>query len=114
MGAHRKPRNVDVAIGPNDAVGCDQLPFGAHGKEGVDGSSPSEGSAKAPQIAAFSIEAACKSSNMRMVMEPFMELPGREALLNAATIRATKRVIHDPSLSEWWSVSNTPVGDSDR
>src|SRR5437879_1340919 len=31
------------------AVGCDQLPFGAHGKEGVDGSSPSEGSAKAPQ-----------------------------------------------------------------
>jgi hypothetical protein len=30
------------------AVGCDQLPKGAHGKEGVDGSSPSEGSAKAP------------------------------------------------------------------
>src|SRR5438876_1448915 len=28
------------------AVGCDQLPFGAHGKEGVDGSSPSEGSRK--------------------------------------------------------------------
>jgi hypothetical protein len=26
------------------ATGCDQLPFGAHGKEGVDGSSPSEGS----------------------------------------------------------------------
>jgi hypothetical protein len=25
------------------AVGCDQLPFAAHGKEGVDGSSPSEG-----------------------------------------------------------------------
>src|ERR687888_2735852 len=25
------------------AAGCDQLPFGAHGKEGVDGSSPSEG-----------------------------------------------------------------------
>src|SRR6266508_5678110 len=29
------------------ATGCDQLPIGAHGKEGVDGSSPSEGSAKA-------------------------------------------------------------------
>src|SRR5207302_7598291 len=28
------------------AVGCDQLRGGAHGKEGVDGSSPSEGSAK--------------------------------------------------------------------
>jgi hypothetical protein len=25
------------------AVGCDRLPIGAHGKEGVDGSSPSEG-----------------------------------------------------------------------
>jgi hypothetical protein len=28
--------------------------FGAHGKEGVDGSSPSEGSAKAPHVGAFS------------------------------------------------------------
>ena len=25
------------------ATGCDRLPIGAHGKEGVDGSSPSEG-----------------------------------------------------------------------
>jgi hypothetical protein len=31
------------------AVGCDQLPRRAHGKEGVDGSSPSEGSRKGPQ-----------------------------------------------------------------
>src|ERR671930_1790432 len=30
------------------AVGCHRLLFGAHGKEGVDGSSLSEGSAKAP------------------------------------------------------------------
>src|SRR4029450_533018 len=29
---------------------------GLHGKEGVDGSSPSEGSAKAPEIAALSVE----------------------------------------------------------
>ena len=28
------------------AVGCDRLPREVHGKEGVDGSSPSEGSAK--------------------------------------------------------------------
>ncbi len=28
----------------NRAVGCDRLPIAAHGKEGVDGSSPSEGS----------------------------------------------------------------------
>ena len=32
------------------AMGCDQLPIGAHGKEGVDGSSPSEGSANCLQI----------------------------------------------------------------
>jgi len=30
------------------AAGCDQLPIGAHGKEGVDGSSPSEGFSKVP------------------------------------------------------------------
>jgi hypothetical protein len=30
------------------AVGCDRLPIGAHGKEGVDGSSPSEGFPKVP------------------------------------------------------------------
>jgi hypothetical protein len=32
---------------------CDQLPFGVHGKEGVDGSGPSEGSAKSPRIGWF-------------------------------------------------------------
>ncbi len=37
------------------AVGCGQLPQKCHGKEGVDGSSPSEGSAKAPQTALFSM-----------------------------------------------------------
>ena len=34
-------------------MGCDQLPKRAHGKEGVDGSSPSEGSAKVPQDGTF-------------------------------------------------------------
>jgi hypothetical protein len=38
------------------AVGCDRLPEPFHGKEGVDGSSPSEGSAKAPQISPFAVE----------------------------------------------------------
>jgi hypothetical protein len=35
------------------AVGCDQLPIGAHGKEGVDGSSPSEGLHKNPANGSF-------------------------------------------------------------
>ena len=37
-------------IGETVAVGCDRLPIGAHGKEGVDGSSPSEGFAKCLQM----------------------------------------------------------------
>jgi hypothetical protein len=39
--------NAAAAKTPNQAktvaVGCDRLPMAAHGKEGVDGSSPSEG-----------------------------------------------------------------------
>src|SRR5919106_1549855 len=35
------------------AVGCDQLPESFHGKEGVDGSSPSEGFAISLQISPF-------------------------------------------------------------
>src|SRR5213080_2544485 len=35
------------------AVGCDQLPSGVMVREGVDGSSPSEGFAKAPQTGLF-------------------------------------------------------------
>jgi hypothetical protein len=38
-----------------------------HGKEGVDGSSPSEGSAKAPHVGAFSFRATRSSSNVRWV-----------------------------------------------
>jgi hypothetical protein len=35
------------------AMRCDRLPIGAHGKEGVDGSSPSEGLRKCLQIGTF-------------------------------------------------------------
>jgi hypothetical protein len=49
------------------AVGCDRLPIAAPGKEGVDGSSPSEGSTKAPQTGAFSFTTSCSSSNVRWV-----------------------------------------------
>jgi hypothetical protein len=39
------------------AVGCARLPFEAHGKEGVDGSSPSEGFAVQPASSAFLLSA---------------------------------------------------------
>src|SRR5438132_13041674 len=42
------------------AADCDQLPFGFHGKEGVDGSSPSEGSAKVPQSGTFFFGRTCE------------------------------------------------------
>ncbi len=46
--AQKPPNQAETA-----AVGCDRLPRRGHGKEGVDGSSLSEGSAKAPHNWAF-------------------------------------------------------------
>jgi hypothetical protein len=49
------------------AVGCDRLRRGVHGKEGVDGSSPSEGSAKTPHVGAFAFRSTCRVSTVRWV-----------------------------------------------
>jgi hypothetical protein len=57
------------------AVGCDRLPIGSHGKEGVDGSSPSEGSAKAPEIGAFSFRRTCSTLNVRWVWSRLWSFP---------------------------------------
>jgi hypothetical protein len=53
------------------AVGCDRLPESFHGKEGVDGSSPSEGSAKAPQIGVFLFRISLRETQCAVGMEPF-------------------------------------------
>jgi hypothetical protein len=45
----RKPQKQAKTV----AVGCDPLPETFHGKEGVDGSSPSEGFAKCPAYTRF-------------------------------------------------------------
>ncbi len=58
MGTPRKRRNQAKTV----AVGCDQLPIGAHGKEGVDGSSPSEGSAEAPHVRRFRVPRAGRTA----------------------------------------------------
>jgi hypothetical protein len=57
------------------AVGCDRLRIGAHGKEGVDGSSPSEGSAKAPQSGAFLLASTCTVSSVRWVWSRLWSYP---------------------------------------
>jgi hypothetical protein len=60
---------IRFARGPQEqaetvAVDCARLPIGAHGKEGVDGSSPSEGFAKAPHMR-FSLALFCRLGSMR-------------------------------------------------
>ena len=45
MARARKPQNQAKTV----AAGCDRLPRRSHGKEGVSGSSPEEGSAKVPE-----------------------------------------------------------------
>jgi hypothetical protein len=45
-------------------------PSNLHGKEGVDGSSPSEGFAKAPQIGAFCLAWICRIVSVRWLLSP--------------------------------------------
>jgi hypothetical protein len=71
--ANRKPTKT-AQRGETVAVGCDPLPRKCHGKEGVSGSSPEEGSAKAPHVGAFSFRRACSSSNVRWVWSPLWSL----------------------------------------
>jgi hypothetical protein len=49
MRRRHKPQKQAKSVAP----GCHRLPANFHGKEGVDGSSPSEGSAKAPLTGLF-------------------------------------------------------------
>jgi hypothetical protein len=57
-------------------MGCYRLPRGPHGKEGVGGSSPPEGFAKAAQIATFFGRGDLQKLQCAVGMEPFMELSG--------------------------------------
>jgi hypothetical protein len=54
-----------------------QLVEHLHGKEGVDGSSPSEGSAIAPHVGAFAFRLTCRGELCAVGMEPFVELSRR-------------------------------------
>jgi hypothetical protein len=49
-------------------------PHNLHGKEGVDGSSPSEGFAKAPEIGAFSFGSICTYSSVQWGWSPLWSL----------------------------------------
>ena len=56
---------------------------GLDGKEGVDGSSPSEGSAKAPHIQAFPIPSICTISNVHQIWSRLWSFQTRAALLRS-------------------------------
>jgi hypothetical protein len=60
-------------------VGCDQLPESFHGKEGVDGSSPSEGFSFLPAQPRFSAAAAFADRVVCSVMESVWKAAEREA-----------------------------------
>src|SRR2546423_6644101 len=53
--------------------------FAAHGKEGVDGSSPSEGSAKVPLTEGVRSEGVCSSSCVRWVWSRLWNFQARES-----------------------------------
>src|SRR5918994_1988399 len=57
------------------AVGCDRLPESFHGKEGVEGSSPSEGLQRSPAKQRFSSRDYLHEFRYAVGMEPLMELP---------------------------------------
>jgi hypothetical protein len=83
-----------------------------HGKEGVDGSSPSEGSAKPAQIGLFQFPATCTSSSMRWVWSrlwsfQFSSAPaaartaGHARVLATRSVRAVERISNRPPEREY-------------
>jgi hypothetical protein len=103
------------------AVGCDQLPKGAHGKEGVGGSSPSEGSAKAPHVALFlSIELlpAQRAVGVELEMElsrrkvRFRHVPSaRNARLDTGAYAAPMSNLNDPRQATADGIAAARVGE---
>jgi len=58
-----------------------------NGKEGVDGSSPSEGSAKGPEIGSFTFASTCRSSNVGV--------PAAVRELQDAVAKLAEEIDHD-------------------
>lgn len=82
-----QPTQVRILLPPLGrklAVSADvaQLVEHLHGKEGVDGSSPSEGSAKAPESVAFWFARTCTIFSVRWVWSPLWSLQVEKAALS--------------------------------
>jgi len=79
----RKPRKLAKTV----AVGCDRLPEMFHGKEGVDGSSPSEGSCKSLQRRGFHLLSSLDPSNV-LGYGTRLEHPDQKGAIKAPTLRS--------------------------
>src|SRR5438552_1702446 len=93
VATHGNQRQIDGPPKPQKgaksvASGCHQLRETFHGKEGVDGSSPSEGSAKAPHVGAFSFRPTCSLSNVQRVWSRLWSFRVRECLRGRAFAEA--------------------------
>ena len=62
-----------------------------HGKEGVDGSSPSEGSAKAPLMRGFRFRSTCRSPSLRWVWSPLWSPQVENASNTGARVPGSER-----------------------
>jgi hypothetical protein len=94
--ARGTPEN-GLNYGPTVATGCHRLPFGSHGKEGVDGSSPSEGFAKFLLISSF-----CLPGRRRVRISASTERPPCPAIASGA---ASKRCCG--AVLEAWVAAST-------
>src|SRR5437870_12579742 len=91
------------------AAGCDQLPFGFHGKEGVDGSSPSDGSSRLLPHLAYVLTPAATAT--RIAPTPAK----RQAMTRISWVRlATLAGLAFVSLYVAAFTLGIEVGDSDR
>src|SRR6266571_1663375 len=79
FGPPRAQKRLELA--QTVATSCHRLLGRQHGKEGVDGSSPSEGFDKSPANACFGVCVQSVHGPLRAWMEPFMELSRRERAL---------------------------------
>src|SRR5687767_5765872 len=87
----RQPKTV--------AVGCDRLPEAFHGKEGVDGSSPSEGSTKAPEIGC-SFRRTCSMSNVQWAWSPLWSLQDEKRVGMSSKPLPSRSASPDPDDAE--------------
>ncbi len=97
----RRPRNPPKQA-ETIAVRCDRLPATFHGKEGVDGSSPSEGSAKAPHVGAFSFRPTCSLSNVQRVWSRLWSFRVRECPAGAGSYAGYSVMLTGDSNKPCW------------